>query len=97
MSEFVTYLVAVTEEDIAEGLADDCDRCAVALACQRTIHPFVRVYGSRCSIYGSYSNWLGEFKLPKQVSNWIKAFDRGEAGCKGFTFEVDVPKLEGLL
>lgn len=96
MSEFVTYSVSVTEEDIARGLADDCEKCAVALACQRTIHPFIEVYGSRCSIYNCYSIWLGEFKLPKPVTKWIRDFDEGVVG-EPFTFEVDVPKLEGLL
>lgn len=77
--------VEVTAEDIAQGVAADCQRCPVALALKRATGEDWRV--------GSYEAEKVAIRvpLPMRVRAWTLALDTGEP-VEPFSFEIEVPE-----
>lgn len=74
--------IIVTQADIDNGIRNQGDKCAIALALKRDGHNSVNVSG-----YGGISADGIDYKSNKTMEEWIKAFDRSDK-VKPHTFVV---------
>lgn len=81
--------IQVTAEDIAHGLAGDCEECPIALAIYHALHDApVRVGTGGVTIYHEDTNAM--VALPVAASRFISRFDHDEV-VEPFEFDLDVP------
>jgi hypothetical protein len=82
--------IEVTAEDIANGVRNDAERCAVARACERAGFRGVEVDLGKLSFYDDGDEDLvASATLPDDVWARIEAFDKGEP-VEPFAFDLDV-------
>lgn len=86
--------ITVTQKDIDEGKAVDCDKCPIALAISRALGYHVSVTRSLAFIRG---NEKFNAKIPDEVGQFIRYFDLfgkdngwSTGTIKPFTFELDI-------
>jgi hypothetical protein len=80
--------VEVTAGDIAAGKADDCTECPVALALNRATRKAWWVeYDAAFQRWTPSRRLKPMLRLTSLVSEWIQAYDRGEAVAP-FAFEL---------
>jgi hypothetical protein len=82
--------VQVTQEDIAQGLAGDCEECPIALAIYRALSATtgVRVGTGGVTLYRDHANAM--LALPVAASRFICWFDHDDV-VEPFEFELDIP------
>ena len=78
-------MVKVREEDIRIGTRKNCYTCPVARALQRH-YDYAEVLQETCYLGVSYDDY-DLYELPKDVTDWINAYDRGEP-VKPFEFTL---------
>lgn len=74
--------IEVTQEDIDEGVAGDCEACPIAQAGFRATLSHTQVMGKRIRLYGVWRD------LPPEAINFVLRFDNGGL-VTPFSFEVD--------
>lgn len=74
--------IVVTDEDVKNGVAADCDRCPIALACERH-------FGCRVSVGVDTVTVRGvEYKLPELAQGWQYLYDCRPGSVNGFHFTI---------
>lgn len=87
-----TVTIEVTQEDIDNGLSNDCRHCPVARATMRGI-PLVHgvsVRGANVTLYPSFSAAGCKAALPTKAKHFIVDFDAG-LRVLPFAFDLEVP------
>jgi hypothetical protein len=74
--------IEVTEWDIRYGLKGNCSFCPVAIAMTSALQRRVHVAVTS----GQFHDTWGAFRLPAEVSSFIRAFDAGNP-VEPFAFE----------
>jgi hypothetical protein len=79
-------VIEVTAGDIARGIAEDCEKCPIALAARR-LHPTARVHvgGELAREIVTYWPGMSRYDMPDEAVDFVTAFDKG-APVAPFTF-----------
>jgi hypothetical protein len=87
-----TLVVSVTQDDINNGQRGNPWSCPIALAAKRALHePELSVDGCHLNIE-EYGAMVGCFDLPDECSEFVRAFDDGEA-VQPFEFAMSAATL----
>lgn len=90
--------IEVTEQDIADGIAGQCDRCPIAIAIARACaaDTSVRVGPALAGISAARMFGTAFVKLPESAQDFIFRFDAARP-VEPFSFTLDIPAglLEG--
>lgn len=65
--------IIVTNDDIAQGKAGDCEACPIAIAARRVLNRAVKVHIDWMEVEGS------AYDLPVEASRFVSLFDENEA------------------
>jgi alpha-ketoglutarate-dependent taurine dioxygenase len=86
----VIVKIQVTDQDIAHGLAGDCEECPIALAIYRALSATagIRVGTGGVTLYRDHANAM--VALPAAASRFISRFDHDDL-VEPFEFDLDVP------
>ena len=94
--------VEITDGDVMNGVARDCARCPVALALRRAVAGLtneVFAVGVRnVNVLQAEEEGAKYHRvvaaLPEPITEWIRRFDRMDAGLRGFVVPPPVFDLE---
>ena len=85
------FRIKVSRADIANGVANDCDKCAITRAVQRTLSDTSAL---------TVKSWIyargRRYSCSRAVTEWIRAFDDGE-NVEPFTLLLNRNDSGGLL
>lgn len=95
----MSIIIQVTQEDISEGIKNDCYSCAIARAINRHLGPDYqadvagRYSGVLAITYGDrrICQWMQHMQhIAATLIPWINAWDKGEP-VQPFSFRLDIP------